>query len=30
MFEDAGFNDVTYASFVGGVAAIHRGIKPLA
>ncbi len=29
MFEDAGFIDVSYHDLVGGVAAIHRGIKPL-
>ena len=30
MFEDAGFVDVSYHNLVGGVAAIHRGCKPLA
>lgn len=30
MFEDAGFVDVSYYNLVGGVAAIHRGCKPLA
>lgn len=28
MFEDAGFVDVNYHNLVGGVAAIHRGLKP--
>jgi demethylmenaquinone methyltransferase/2-methoxy-6-polyprenyl-1,4-benzoquinol methylase len=28
MFEDAGFEDTQYHNLVGGVAAIHRGIKP--
>lgn len=30
MFEDAGFMDVHYHNLLGGVAAIHRGIKPAA
>jgi len=29
MFEDAGFVDTSYHNLVGGVAAIHRGSKPL-
>jgi demethylmenaquinone methyltransferase/2-methoxy-6-polyprenyl-1,4-benzoquinol methylase len=29
MFEDAGFDDAQYHNLVGGVAAIHRGVKPL-
>ena len=29
MFEDAGFTDVVYHDLVGGIAAIHRGTKPL-
>lgn len=29
MFEDAGFEDVRYDNLLGGVAAIHRGLKPL-
>ena len=29
MFEDAGFIDVSYDNLVGGIAAIHRGSKPL-
>lgn len=28
MFEDAGFSDVVYHDLVGGIAAIHRGVKP--
>ena len=28
MFEDAGFETVTYSNLIGGVAAIHRGVKP--
>ena len=28
MFEDAGFEDVSYYNLMGGVAAIHRGSKP--
>ena len=30
MFEDAGFVDVTYDNLMGGIAAIHRGCKPVA
>ena len=30
MFEDAGFVEVSYHNLIGGVAAIHRGRKPLA
>ena len=30
MFEDAGFIDVSYHNLAGGVAAIHRGSKPVA
>ena len=30
MFEDAGFEKTQYHNLVGGVAAIHRGVKPLA
>ena len=30
MFEDAGFVAVSYHNLIGGVAAIHRGSKPLA
>ena len=30
MFEDAGFADVSYHNLAGGVAAIHRGSKPVA
>lgn len=29
MFEDAGFIDTSYHNLVGGVAAIHRGSKPI-
>ncbi|MEM9621504.1 MAG: class I SAM-dependent methyltransferase [Pseudomonadota bacterium] len=29
MFEDAGFVDTSYHNLLGGVAAIHRGSKPL-
>lgn len=29
MFEDAGFTAVSYHNLIGGVAAIHRGSKPL-
>ena len=29
MFEDAGFVDTSYHNLVGGIAAIHRGSKPL-
>ena len=29
MFEDAGFEQTSYHNLVGGVAAIHRGVKPL-
>lgn len=29
MFEDAGFVEVSYHNLIGGVAAIHRGSKPL-
>ncbi|NKC00709.1 MAG: ubiquinone/menaquinone biosynthesis methyltransferase [Pseudomonadales bacterium] len=29
MFLDAGFEDVEYHNLVGGIAAIHRGTKPL-
>ncbi|MEM7096625.1 MAG: class I SAM-dependent methyltransferase [Pseudomonadota bacterium] len=29
MFEDAGFTDVVYHDLIGGIAAIHRGTKPL-
>lgn len=28
MFEDAGFTDVRHHALAGGVAAIHRGVKP--
>ncbi|MBM4205966.1 MAG: class I SAM-dependent methyltransferase [Gammaproteobacteria bacterium] len=28
MFEDAGFSNVTHHPLAGGVAAIHRGVKP--
>ncbi len=30
MFEDAGFVDAHFHNLVGGIAAIHRGIKPIA
>ena len=30
MFEDAGFVEVSYHNLAGGVAAIHRGSKPVA
>ena len=29
MFLDAGFEDVEYHDLIGGIAAIHRGTKPL-
>ena len=29
MFEDAGFVDTSYHNLVGGIAAIHRGSKPI-
>jgi len=29
MFEDAGFEQVSYHNLIGGIAAIHRGCKPL-
>jgi len=29
MFEDAGFSDASYHDLLGGIAAIHRGKKPL-
>jgi demethylmenaquinone methyltransferase/2-methoxy-6-polyprenyl-1,4-benzoquinol methylase len=28
MLEDAGFRDVEYHNFIGGIAAIHRGVRP--
>ena len=28
MFEDAGFEQVTYSNLLGGIAAIHRGVRP--
>jgi len=28
MFGDAGFTDVEYYNLIGGIAAIHRGVKP--
>lgn len=28
MMQDAGFQDVEYHNFVGGIAAIHRGVRP--
>jgi len=28
MLEDAGFCDVEYHNLAGGIAAIHRGVKP--
>ena len=28
MFEDAGFVDAEYHNLIGGIAAIHRGVKP--
>ena len=28
MFEDAGFEDVSFSNLMSGVAAIHRGVKP--
>ncbi|MEQ8486604.1 MAG: class I SAM-dependent methyltransferase [Pseudomonadales bacterium] len=28
MMEDAGFSDVTYHNLIGGIAAIHRGVRP--
>ena len=30
MFSDAGFTEVEYHDLIGGVAAIHRGVKPVA
>ena len=29
MFADAGFVDVEYHNLLGGIAAIHRGCKPV-
>ena len=28
MFEDAGYTEVVYHDLIGGIAAIHRGVKP--
>ena len=28
MFQDAGFVDANFHNLVGGIAAIHRGVKP--
>jgi len=28
MLEDAGFRDVEYHNFIGGIAAVHRGVRP--
>jgi ubiquinone/menaquinone biosynthesis C-methylase UbiE len=29
MFSDAGFVDAEYHNLLGGIAAIHRGCKPM-